>query len=76
MYYEHRDGLNTIPSTSLGGRALTLSGCPTSLAFDDSKLEPVHEIWKRVMGPEAENPEAEYLKFLDREGAEEYDDFE
>jgi hypothetical protein len=42
------------------------------LSFDDSVLEPVREVWKKMMGDAA--VEAEYMVFEDREGAVDDDD--
>ncbi|KAK4168645.1 putative rab proteins geranylgeranyltransferase component A [Cladorrhinum sp. PSN259] len=44
----------------------------TTLSFDDSTLGPVQDAWRMVMGNEA--IDAEYMKFMDREGAAEDDE--
>jgi hypothetical protein len=44
----------------------------SSLSFDDSTLQAVHEAWKKIMGEAA--VEADYMTFTDREGALDDDD--
>lgn len=73
LYYEysHRSDAAGVESN---GKIITFSGSIPSLAFNDASLEPVNEVWRAVMGPEAEGPEVEYMKFPDRENADDYDD--
>ncbi|KAF6806892.1 rab protein geranylgeranyltransferase component A [Colletotrichum sojae] len=47
--------------------SLILPSLPFDLAFSDSALEPVRDAWTKVLGPAAEDPEAQYMKFQDRE---------
>lgn len=54
--------------------SLVLPSLPLDLAFSDSALEPVRDAWARVLGPAAEDPEAQYMKFQDREGVDDEDE--
>lgn len=73
FYHEYSRGSDAVGLES-DAKILTLPGSVPSLAFNDASLGPVNEAWKVVMGPAAEDADAEYMKFSDREGAEEYDD--
>lgn len=73
LYYEYSPSPERTGS-EVEGHILTLPGSIFGLAFDDSTLEPVHEAYKVVMGPVADDLETEYMSFPDREGAEDYDD--
>jgi hypothetical protein len=69
LQYEQLSGSDT---SEVDGPVFTFHAPSTSLSFNDSTLEPVHEAWKKVMGDAA--AESEYLSFEDREGAMEDDD--
>ncbi|KAI3557490.1 rab protein geranylgeranyltransferase component A [Colletotrichum abscissum] len=45
-----------------------LPSLPLDLAFSDTALEPIKDVWTKVMGPAAEDPDIVYMKFEDREG--------
>jgi hypothetical protein len=45
-----------------------------NLAFDDSTLEPVRKAWQMALGAAAEEADAEYMVFTDREGVGDDDD--
>ncbi|AEO65293.1 uncharacterized protein THITE_2086774 [Thermothielavioides terrestris NRRL 8126] len=70
LQYDQLDG----GSESLGshGPVFTFPTRSSPLSFDDSVLEPVREVWKKMMGDAA--VEAEYMVFEDREGAVDDDD--
>ncbi|CCF42190.1 rab protein geranylgeranyltransferase component A [Colletotrichum higginsianum] len=51
-----------------------LPSLPFDLAFSDTALEPVREAWTNVMGPVADDPDIEYMKFEDREGVDDDED--
>ncbi|GKT62546.1 rab protein geranylgeranyltransferase component A [Colletotrichum tofieldiae] len=51
-----------------------LPSLPLDLAFSDTALEPVREAWTKVVGPVADDPDIQYMKFEDREGVGDEDD--
>ncbi|WYZ39341.1 hypothetical protein EsH8_III_001255 [Colletotrichum jinshuiense] len=51
-----------------------LPSLPLDLAFSDTALEPVREAWTKVVGPVADDPDMQYMKFEDREGVGEEDE--
>ncbi|GKT42548.1 RAB6A-GEF complex partner protein 1 [Colletotrichum spaethianum] len=51
-----------------------LPSLPLDLAFSDTALEPVRDAWTKVMGPIADDPDIQYMKFEDREGVGDEDD--
>jgi Rab proteins geranylgeranyltransferase component A len=53
----------------MSGRVMVFPPPSTDLAFDDSILEGVKEMWKWIMGDEVE--EDEFLRFEERGGGEE-----
>jgi hypothetical protein len=74
LYYEY------IPATGelrreQDGMILDFPTPPLTLAFADSTLDSVHTAWQSVMGSDAESLGGdEYMKFVDREGAEDLND--
>ncbi|KAK2600665.1 hypothetical protein N8I77_010185 [Diaporthe amygdali] len=74
LYYEQQSST----SNSLSGEQsiVDFPPSPVSLTLEDSRLEPVHQAWIKAMGGEvSEEALAEYMKFADREGADD-DDYE
>lgn len=71
LYYEQASSQS---EPSIEGQVFTFPPPSVSLAFDDSTLEPVHQAWKMAMGAAAEDQEAEYMTFPDREGVGDNDD--
>ena len=71
MYYDQRAGPTSL---SVDGNTITFPPPSLDLAFNDSVLDPVHDAWKVLMGSGAEDEDIEYLKFEDREGADDDDD--
>lgn len=69
LQYEQQAGSDI---SEAEGPVFTFPASSSSLSFDDSTLQPVHEAWKKVMGDAA--VDAEYLTFADREGAMDDDD--
>lgn len=75
LYYEQQ----SCTSNSLSGEQsiVDFPPSPVSLTLEDSRLEPVHQAWIKAMGGEvSEEALAEYMKFADREGAGDDDDYE
>jgi hypothetical protein len=73
LYFEHTLSERTPLSEKLG--SVTKFSFPSPslcLSFNDADLDAVKEAWKVVMG--SETPDAEYLVFEDREGANAHDD--
>lgn len=70
LYYEQ-----SRPASQTGSRdAVFEFPAPSlSLAFDDGSLDAVKEAWRLVVGPDV--PEADYMTFTDREGADNMDEF-
>ncbi|TEA19189.1 Rab proteins geranylgeranyltransferase component A [Colletotrichum sidae] len=56
--------------------SLTLASLPLDLSFNDAALEPVRDVWTKVMGPAAEEADVRYMKFEDREGVDDDEDYE
>lgn len=50
--------------SSISGRVMVFPPASIDLAFDDSILENVKELWKRIVGDGVE--ESDFLKFEDR----------
>ena len=50
--------------SSNSGRLMTFPPPSIDLAFDDSILKDVREVWKRIMGDEVED--SDFLKFAER----------
>jgi len=50
------------------GDVLTFPPPPLDLAFNDSVLEPVQQVWEVLMGGLTEGEDSEYMTFQDREG--------
>lgn len=74
LSYEQRSGVdNTVTGE---GRIHSFPIPPVSLTFDDEILEPVQQIWQKVMPEAAENETVEYMVFADREGVGDEDDYE
>ncbi|KAL0937464.1 RAB proteins geranylgeranyltransferase component a [Colletotrichum truncatum] len=55
---------------------LYVPSLPLDLAFSDSALESVRDTWWKIMGPVADDPDVQYMKFEDREGVGDEDDDE
>lgn len=71
LYYQQVRGSKEIQTD---GKIVQLPAPSLSLAFDDSTLESVRQVWKTAMESASEELEAEYMVFPDREGADAYDD--
>jgi Rab proteins geranylgeranyltransferase component A len=69
LQYEQQAGSD---GSEVEDSVFTFPAPSSSLSFNDSTLDPVHEAWKKVMGDAA--VDAEYLTFADREGAMDDDD--
>lgn len=75
IYYEQQ--CNSDVALAVGQRVLSFAPSPAALAFDDALLEPVHEAWKNVLGPDVpEETLADYMVFADREGVYDEEDYE
>ncbi|KAK3330545.1 GDP dissociation inhibitor [Apodospora peruviana] len=66
VYYEQYAGM-TPPASGTDDLAISFPAPSFSLSFDDTTLDPVRGVWKRVMGETA--IETDYMAFPDREGA-------
>lgn len=58
------------------GRILNFPTPPVSLTFDDEILEPVQQVWHKIMPEAAEDDHIQYMTFADREGVGDEDDYE
>lgn len=59
------------------GRILDFPTPPVSLTFDDATLEPVEQVWGKIIGEQIEDENIQYMVFADREGVgDDDDDFE
>ncbi|KPM37899.1 hypothetical protein AK830_g8669 [Neonectria ditissima] len=72
LYYDQCKGT---PSLVLDDNTATFPLPPVDLAFNDSVLDPILEAWNMVMGGSNEEG-GEYMKFEDREGADDDDAFD
>lgn len=74
LYYEQKSGAdNTVTGE---GRIHNFPVAPVSLTFEDDMLEPVHQVWQKVMPEAAEDENIQYMIFADREGVDDDDDYE
>lgn len=70
VQYEQRAGSTDLSSAGTGDHILKITPPPMDLAFDDSTLDRVKEVWQKIMGDGAE----EFLVFEDREAYAEDDE--
>lgn len=74
LCYEQKSGAdNTVTGE---GRIHNFPVAPVSLTFEDDLLEPVHQVWQKVMPEAAEDENIQYMIFADREGVGDDDDYE
>lgn len=74
LYYEQKS--STRSTVAGDDRILEFSTPRLSLAFDDSILEPVQQVWSKVMPEAAADENVQYMVFADREGVGDEDDYE
>lgn len=74
LYYEQKSGADSTVTSE--GRILNFPIPPVSLTFEDETLEPVHQVWQKVMPEIAEDENIQYMIFADREGVGDDDDYE
>ncbi|KAJ9155565.1 Rab proteins geranylgeranyltransferase [Pleurostoma richardsiae] len=71
LYYEQAAGRS---EPRIDGSIFQMPRPSVNLAFDDSTLEPVRKAWQMAFGAAAEEADAEYMVFTDREGVGDDDD--
>lgn len=74
LYYEQISGANNTVTGE--GRIHRLPVPPVSLTFDDAILEPVQQVWQKIMPQATEDEDVQYMIFADREGVGDEDDYE
>lgn len=74
LYYEQRSTANKTVTGE--GRIRNFPAPPVSLTFDDDLLEPVQQVWQKVIPEAAEDDNIQYMIFADREGVGDEDDYE
>lgn len=74
LSYEQRSGVDNAVNSE--GRIHSFPTPPVSLTFEDEILEPVQQVWQKVMPEAAEDENIQYMIFADREGVGDEDDYE